>query len=159
MLPSSSRQGERGFDLLVTSNGVDFDVITRDGFGDPYNHGLRVFGVTDEGLCIGTANPFYGTQVWKLIDHNKKVEEPISIEYRTHMQNEGWQPYAADGAMSGTSGKGLRLEGIKIRLTGDLANTYSVEYRTHVQNDGWQKWVKDDAMSGTKGKGLRLEGI
>lgn len=55
--------------------------------------------------------------------------------------------------------KGLRLEGIKIRLTGQLAQKYSVQYRTYVQNEGWQKWVSDNAMSGTKGKSLRLEGI
>ena len=30
----------------------------------PYNHGLRAFATTDQGLCLGTANPFYGTQVW-----------------------------------------------------------------------------------------------
>ena len=58
------RKAERGFDLYVTEDGVNFETITTNGFGDPYNHGLRVFAVTDEGLCIGTANPFYGTQVW-----------------------------------------------------------------------------------------------
>lgn len=61
-------EGERGFDLLVSDDGVNFDVITRNGFGDPYNHGCRVFAITDQGLCLGTANPFYGTQVWKLTD-------------------------------------------------------------------------------------------
>ena len=61
--------------------------------------------------------------------------------------------------MAGTQGKSLRLEGIKIRLTGELAEKYHVEYRTHVQNEGWQDWVRDDAVSGTHGKGLRLEGI
>lgn len=55
-----------GFDLYVTEDGVHFTKITDNGFGDPYNHGCRAFGVTDEGLFVGTANPFYGTQVWKL---------------------------------------------------------------------------------------------
>ena len=59
-------QGERGFDLLVSDDGVNFDVITRNGMGDPNNHGCRVFAITDSGLCVGTANPFYGTQVWLL---------------------------------------------------------------------------------------------
>ena len=58
------RKAERGFDLYVTEDGVNFETITTDGFGDPYNYGLRVFAVTDQGLCIGTGNPFYGTQVW-----------------------------------------------------------------------------------------------
>ena len=58
------RKAERGFDLYVSEDGVNFQTITTNGFGDPYNHGLRVFATTDQGLCIGTANPFYGTQVW-----------------------------------------------------------------------------------------------
>lgn len=67
-------KGERGFDLLVSEDGVNFDVITRNGFGDPNNHGCRVFAITDAGLCIGTANPFYGTQLWRITDLN--AEEP-----------------------------------------------------------------------------------
>ena len=58
------RKAQRGFDLYVSEDGVNFETITTNGFGDPYNHGLRVFAVTDQGLCVGTANPFYGTQIW-----------------------------------------------------------------------------------------------
>ena len=58
------RKAKQGFDLYVSEDGVNFQTITVDGFGDPYNHGLRVFATTDQGLCLGTANPFYGTQVW-----------------------------------------------------------------------------------------------
>lgn len=58
------RTAKRGFDLYVTEDGVNFETITIDGFGDPYNHGLRVFATTDQGLCLGTANPFFGTQIW-----------------------------------------------------------------------------------------------
>lgn len=54
----------RGFDLYVSDDGINFQTVTDDGFGDPYNHGLRVFAETDQGLCIGTANPFNGTQIW-----------------------------------------------------------------------------------------------
>ena len=58
------RKAQRGFDLYVSEDSVNFETITTNGFGDPYNHGLRVFAVTDQGLCVGTANPFYGTQIW-----------------------------------------------------------------------------------------------
>lgn len=58
------RTASRGFDMYVTSDGVNFETLTTSGFGDPYNHGLRVFAVTNQGLCMGTANPFYGTQLW-----------------------------------------------------------------------------------------------
>ena len=55
----------------------------------------------------------------------------------------------------GTHGRGLRLEGIEIRL--DYNNLGGgIEYRTHVQNDGWQDYVANGEMSGTKGRGLRF---
>ena len=81
----------------------------------------------------------------------------IGISYQTHIQNEGWQSVKSDGEMSGTEGKSLRLEGIKI--TADLPGNGSVAYRTHIQNEGWQSWKYDGEMSGTEGKSLRLEGI
>ncbi|MBW3094394.1 hypothetical protein KIH75_03330 [Bifidobacterium sp. 64T4] len=59
---------KRGCDLVVTSDGVNFKTITRNGFGDNNNHGLRVFAVTNTGLNVGTANPYHGTQIWKLDD-------------------------------------------------------------------------------------------
>lgn len=63
--------GERGFDLFVSEDGVNFDTLTRNGFGDELNHGLRVFANTDKYLTVGTANPFNGTQLWRLNDLTK----------------------------------------------------------------------------------------
>ncbi|WP_180325802.1 hypothetical protein [Bifidobacterium pseudolongum] len=40
--------------------------VANDGFGDPFNHGLRIFSNTDDYMLIGTANPFYGTQLWRV---------------------------------------------------------------------------------------------
>ena len=81
-----------------------------------------------------------------------------SVSYRTHVQNDGWQGWRANGRMSGTSGRGLRLEGINIKL-GSLPASGGIQYRTHVQNIGWQGWRSNGAMSGTSGRGLRLEAI
>ena len=54
-----SNDETRGFDLIVSSDGTNFQTISRNGFGDNNNHGLRVFAVTDSGLAIGTANPYH----------------------------------------------------------------------------------------------------
>ena len=87
-----------------------------------------------------------------------QIEEPrVAVNYRTHVQNVGWQQYAAAGTTSGTEGKGFRLEGINIDLISNVPG--SIEYTTHVQNIGWQDYVSDNEMAGTSGKGLRLEGI
>lgn len=90
---------------------------------------------------------------------DKKNEEKVpSVEYRTHVQDYGWQGYVKDGSMAGTSGKSKRLEGINIRIkNSDYSG--SIEYKTHVQNIGWQNYVSDDKMSGTQGRSLRLEAI
>lgn len=82
---------------------------------------------------------------------------PGAVNYRTHVQNVGWQNYVYDGVMSGTSGRSLRLEGIQIRLNQNIDG--GIRYATHVQNIGWQNWVYDGAMSGTSGRSLRLEAI
>ncbi len=65
----------RGFDLFVSEDGVNFKTITLNGFGDPYNHGLRVFAGMEDGLMIGTANPFYAAQIWMLEENAEYVEE------------------------------------------------------------------------------------
>ena len=69
------RDAERGFDMDVTEDGVNFTTLTTNGFNDPYNHGLRTFAVTNQGLCLGTANPFYGCQVW--IQRKENSENPV----------------------------------------------------------------------------------
>lgn len=70
------KQSVPGFDLLVTKDGVNFEVVTNDGFGDPSNHGVRTLTSADDGknLFVGTANPFYGGQMWKLVTEASKQE-------------------------------------------------------------------------------------
>ena len=91
-----------------------------------------------------------------------KTDKPFIrkyITYSTHIQNIGWEnPSKYDGETSGTSGKSLRLEAIKIKLDNQDYEG-NVEYRSYVQNIGWQNYVKNGAISGTSGQSLRLEAI
>ena len=68
-LPYLSKS-KRGFNLFEITEGadggVDVATVSDDGFGDPFNHGLRIFVNTDDHMLIGTANPFYGTQLWRV---------------------------------------------------------------------------------------------
>lgn len=79
-----------------------------------------------------------------------------NIVYSTHVQNVGWQAKVADGKMSGTEGRSLRLEGITIESG---IEGVGIEYATYVQNIGWQDFVSNGKMSGTEGKSYRLEAI
>ena len=69
-----AQRSERGFDLLVSNDGVNFDAITRDGLGDGSNHGLRCIASTSQGVFLGTANPYYGTQLWLM--HSDADQQP-----------------------------------------------------------------------------------
>lgn len=62
------RTQEKGCDVLISSDGVNFTTLTRNGFGDIYNHGGRAFIPIDNGLFLGMANPFWGTQLWRVTD-------------------------------------------------------------------------------------------
>ncbi|MBR0384605.1 MAG: leucine-rich repeat protein, partial [Eubacteriaceae bacterium] len=81
------------------------------------------------------------------------------VEYTTHVQNVGWQPYMTNGMMAGTSGQSLRLEGLRIKLNNQKYNG-TVLYRTHIQNIGWESTYRSGgSMSGTSGRSLRLEAM
>ena len=54
-----------GFDLYASQDGVHFTMITRTGFDDMFNDGLRTLESTPYGLFLGTANPYYGLQIWR----------------------------------------------------------------------------------------------
>ena len=80
------------------------------------------------------------------------------ILYSCHVQKVGWQSYVKNGQMSGTTGKSLRLEGIKIKLANAEVNG-GISYCTQIQSIGWQNFVDDNELSGTTGRALRLESI
>lgn len=83
-----------------------------------------------------------------------------NISYTTHVEKIGWQNYVKNGAMAGTSGKGLRLEAIKINLSNMSSYlTGNISYSTHIEKIGWQDFKSNDDISGTSGRGLRLEAI
>ena len=93
------------------------------------------------------------------------------ISYSTHIQNVGWQApvtvqtdgsstaVAAMGDLSGTEGQGLRLEAVRMELTGELGRHFDIYYRVHAQSVGWMGWAKNGTEAGTAGLGLRLEAI
>ncbi|MCR5704363.1 MAG: hypothetical protein K6G85_07040 [Eubacterium sp.] len=64
----------QGFDMFKTADGENFTVVTKDGFGDRYNYGGRTLQPTEEGLYVGTSNPFYGAQLFKLTNIKEEPE-------------------------------------------------------------------------------------
>lgn len=82
-----------------------------------------------------------------------------SIEYTAYVENDGWQNWATNSNIAGTEGQGKQIEGINMRLTGELANDYNLYYRVHVQILGWLPWAANGNAAGTLGYGYRIEAI
>ena len=120
--------GERGFDLLVSEDGINFETITTNGLGDPYNHGCRIFAVTNSGLTLGTANPFYGTQVWKITDNQRgsildSIIKNTNVTYNKNPEASKNKTVAFDVEFNGNTLKKIKLnyntlkEGIDYTVT------------------------------------------
>ncbi|WP_218082753.1 hypothetical protein [Anthocerotibacter panamensis] len=79
-------ENQAGFDLWRTSDGENWMPVTRNGFNNPYNYGIRNIVTTPHGVFIGTANPF-GPKV------ARKISEDWEWEYVDNPQGglEIWQ--------------------------------------------------------------------
>jgi hypothetical protein len=56
---------ELGTDLWWTQDGANWFLVDQNGLGDKFNFGTRSLKKTDWGLFLGTANYFYGLQIWR----------------------------------------------------------------------------------------------
>ena len=93
----------------------------------------------------------------------------VGVHYRTHIQTYGWEgtkellwSWKSNGAMSGTSGKAKRLEGINVVVNSvdpSIDLDLGIQYTTHCQSYGWLPWSANGEMNGTEGEAKRLEAI
>ena len=86
-----------------------------------------------------------------------EITDACTVSYSTHVQDIGWQDWAKDGAMAGTSGRSKRLEAIKIKLGESVDG--GISYSTHIQDIGWQAEKANGELSGTEGQSKRLEAV
>lgn len=92
---------------------------------------------------------------------NKFVKyQDLNTIYQTHVQKKGWMEPIRDNQLAGTTGNGLRLEAMKLKISNNpLSFSGNIEYQTHIQKIGWQNWKNNYDVSGTEGQGLRVEAI
>ena len=78
---------------------------------------------------------------------------PETIRYRSHIQEEGWQGWKNNGEISGTTGKGKRLEAIQIDAP------FEIRAKAHIQEKGWVDYgvINKNTIIGTTGERKRLE--
>ncbi|MGN0262122.1 MAG: glucosaminidase domain-containing protein [Eggerthellaceae bacterium] len=80
------------------------------------------------------------------------------VSVSSHVQNIGWQKAVGNNKVSGTTGKGLRMEAVRISISNSRL-TGGARTSAHVQNIGWMKYVGNGKTAGTTGKGLRIEAV
>lgn len=85
--------------------------------------------------------------------------ESGGVSYSAYVQGTGWQAEQSNGGIAGTTGKALRMEAIKMRLTGSLAQKYSITYAVYVGGKGWTAYSKDNAMAGTIGENRNITAL
>lgn len=58
----------KGFDFYASQDGIHFRPVILNGLDDPFNYGGRTLLVSNDknDLYLGTANPFYGCEVWQV---------------------------------------------------------------------------------------------
>ena len=82
----------------------------------------------------------------------------IGVTCQGHVQRIGWQDWYRDDGMVGTTGRSLRMEALRIKLTG-APEGVRIKYRGYVQSSGWQEWVYDGESAGTTGLAKQLEAV
>jgi len=77
----------KGFDIYTSKDGCHFSPVILDGLDDPNNYGGRTLYVTCENqLYLGTANPFHGTEVWK-VNYTNFTPYCSNNEINSYFQN------------------------------------------------------------------------
>jgi hypothetical protein len=86
--------------------------------------------------------------------------EAVGVRYTTHIQDKGWEStWKTNGALSGTVGESLRLEALRVELTGTLPTGANIQTYVHVQDEGDLGPFAMGTVAGTEGKSLRLESV
>lgn len=113
---------------------------------------------------IKVKNPLWGEVPFDRYDASTHpylvVDVGVHCEYMAHIENQGWDSlYSKDGVSSGTTGQGLRLEAVKVKITKPDTINLRVKYQSHIQNLGWDTICNEDEICGTVGEATRLEAM
>ena len=83
-----------------------------------------------------------------------------TLKYSVYVQSKGWQEFVEAGSEAGLRNKGLRIDALKMELTGELASQYTIEYAVKVQKNGYfQGYVADGSIAGSESEARKIEEI
>ncbi len=82
----------------------------------------------------------------------------MRLWYQAHVADQGWLSPVADRGVGGTTGRGRRMEAVKIWLEGAPPGM-QVTYQAHVAGIGWQAPVSNGELAGTTGQARQMEAL
>lgn len=112
------------------------------------------------GWSIATSGKISGTVGHSLTTDAFRIDEvPFPLEFRIHVQGQGWKKWTSPGDYS--SGHGNRLEAIQFRFPNGKPENLALIARVHLQSRGWLSPTLIDNMVilGSTGEKRRLEAI
>lgn len=110
-------------------------------------YGYGWTGYISDGHDAGRTNKPRRLEMVKIRLRNKPVSG--SIQYSTRYTGGSWSGWVSEDRVGGKNGK--RMEGIKVRLTGRMAQKYDVWYRVCTPNWKWTGWAKNGNAVGSEG--------
>ncbi len=81
------------------------------------------------------------------------------IEYRVHICGGDWTSWARDGEISKGIGSNGIIDGIQIRLYGQIKDVYDVFYRVGYGGDLFSEWYMDGEIAGNIGMNTYLDSL
>lgn len=84
-------------------------------------------------------------------------EKPV-FSYQVHTAYLDWMKAVGENSIAGTTGRGYRLEAIKINLK-DYNGKSGVKYRAHLSDVGWQGWKSSGQVAGTTHQSRAMEAV
>ncbi|MFR1798824.1 MAG: N-acetylmuramoyl-L-alanine amidase [Enterococcus casseliflavus] len=135
--------------------------------------GLGWLSWTKNGAEAGTTGFNLAIEAIQIIVKPRRLSEPnqtgqafvssntlgkTTLNLSSHSQRVGWVNTKGSKVTGGTTGRGLRLEAMQIKLENSEFDG-GISYRAHVQGIGWQGYQANGALSGTTGQGKRLEAL
>lgn len=80
--------------------------------------------------------------------YNQSKNIKGSIQYSVYMTGKGWSGWKKDGKTAGTGRAKNVLQGLRVKLSDELAKQYNVYYRVNLMGVGWTGWGKNGQKVG-----------
>lgn len=81
-----------------------------------------------------------------------------TLAYQVSLTGSGWLDWAENAAETGITYGDAYLDGLNMKLTGDLEGLYDIYYSI-LQNGAWTDWVMNGQTAGAAGSGISMNGI